>query len=110
MRETEFVFLLLPDLGSPLRQFRFEARPCASGARWSCLLLEQAECFFGGKLCDAGEVTDAETVENLSAAEFALRHEHKGHSIFSDADGDRVEHASSSAAKWGGVETAGEEW
>ena len=34
-------------------------------------VLEQAECFLGGKLGDAGKVFDAETIENLGAAEFA---------------------------------------
>jgi hypothetical protein len=34
-------------------------------------LCEQAEYFLGGKLGDAGEVLNAETVKNFSAGQFA---------------------------------------
>jgi hypothetical protein len=35
-------------------------------------VLEQAECFLGGKLGDAGEVLNAETVKNLSPFQSAF--------------------------------------
>jgi hypothetical protein len=35
------------------------------------LALEQAEGFFGGKLGDAGKVTNAEAIQNFCACEFA---------------------------------------
>jgi hypothetical protein len=34
--------------------------------------LKQPECFLGGKLSDAGEVFNAETVKNLCAGQFAV--------------------------------------
>ena len=47
MRETDFVFVLLPNLGSALRQFRLEARPCSLFLA-AMFLREQAEGFLSG--------------------------------------------------------------
>ena len=70
LRQTQFVAVVLPDLGGPLREFRLEARPCGLVLA-VVLVLEQPKSFFGGKLGDAGEILNAEAIQNLCAAEFA---------------------------------------
>ncbi len=78
------IFVLLPDLGSPLREFRLEARPCALVLA-VVLVLEQPEGFFGGQLGDAGEILNAEAIQNLGAAEFALPTAQAGTRLFRSA-------------------------
>jgi hypothetical protein len=64
------VLVLFPQLHSALGEFRFEPRPRQLMLP-VVLALEQSEGFFGTQLRYAGEVPNSETVENLSAGEFA---------------------------------------
>jgi hypothetical protein len=54
-----------------LRQFCLEARPCVLVLS-VVPILEQAKSLLGGKLGNTSEILNTETVENLSAAEFAF--------------------------------------
>ena len=49
-REPQFVLMLLPDLGSPLREFCLEARPCALVLA-VVLVLEKPERFLRADSC-----------------------------------------------------------
>jgi hypothetical protein len=69
LSRAQFVFMTVSDLCRSFREFCFETRP-RSLVLTVVFALEQAECFLGGKLGDAGEVLNAETIQNLSALQF----------------------------------------
>ena len=71
LSRTQFILVALSDLGSPLRQFRFETRPCGL-VLTVVLVLEQSESFLGTKLCYPGEVLHAEAIQHLGSLECAF--------------------------------------
>jgi len=66
LRRPQCVFVLLPDLGNPLRQFGLETSPPVLVLPVMAVL-EQTEGFFRAELCNSGEIADAEAVENLGS-------------------------------------------
>jgi hypothetical protein len=62
------------------------------------LATEQAECFISGKLSDAGEVFNAETVKNLCAGQFAFARTERAFDYLGRYGSRR--HASSSLTEW----------
>jgi hypothetical protein len=60
--------------------------------------LKQPECFLGGKLGNAGEVTNAKSVENFSAGEFASAIAQRAFDCLGRCGSRR--HVSSSLPKW----------